>query len=403
MGILIAGASLGNMPLRCFFIIFHWLAYGHSHFGCCVSLDDINKIGRDFMSMTTKERFQRMYEHREADRIPIIDSPWAGTIARWRQEGMPDEVDWRDYFDVDKLEGIGVDISPRYECRVLEETDRYRIITTEWGVTLKQFKELDSTPEFIDFKVCDAQRWLEAKQRMTVDRDRVPWEFLKQHYPQWKAEERWIQGCFWFGFDVTHSWMVGTETLLIALMEEPQWVTDMFDTYLNQCISHFDMIWDAGYIFDEIYWPDDMGYKGTTFFSKETYRSLLKPFHKKAVDWAHSKGIVAHLHSCGNVMPLVPELVEIGIDALNPLEVKAGMDALALKERFGDRLVLHGGVNAVLWDDKEAIVAEIERVVPALKENGGYIFSSDHSIPNSVSADNFREIVAAAKRAGSYC
>ena len=102
-------------------------------------------------------------------------------------------------------------------------------------------------------------------------------------------------------------------------------------------------------------------------------------------------------------MPLVPELVEIGIDALNPLEVKAGMDALALKERFGDRLVLHGGVNAVLWDDKEAIVAEIERVVPALKENGGYIFSSDHSIPNSVSADNFREIVAAAKRAGSYC
>ena len=354
------------------------------------------------MTMTTKERFQRMYEHREADRIPIIDSPWAGAIARWQREGMPQDADWRDYFGVDKLEGIGVDISPRYECQVLEETDRYRIITTEWGVTLKQFLVPDSTPEFLDFKVCDAQRWLDAKQRMTVDSNRINWDFLKQHYPQWVADGRWIQGTFWFGFDVTHSWMVGTETLLIALMEEPEWVTDMFDTYLNQCIAHFDMIWDAGYVFDEIYWPDDMGYKGTTFFSIDTYRKLLKPFHKKAVEWAHNKGIYAHLHSCGDVMPLVPELVEIGVDALNPLEVKAGMDSLALKEQYGDRLVLHGGINAVLWDDKEAIVAEIERLVPCLKEKGGYIFSSDHSIPNSVSAENFREIVAAAKRAGSY-
>ena len=103
--------------------------------------------------MTTKERFQRMYEHREADRIPIIDSPWAGTMRRWHREGMPEGVDWRDYFDIDKVESIGVDITPRYEVKVLEDTDRYQIVTTPWGVTLKNFKELDSTPEFLDYKV----------------------------------------------------------------------------------------------------------------------------------------------------------------------------------------------------------------------------------------------------------
>ena len=67
-----------------------------------------------------------------------------------------------------------------------------------------------------------------------------------------------------------------------------------------------------------------------------------------------------------------------------------------------DRLVLHGGINAVLWPDKEAIVEEIRRVVPVLKENGGYIFSSDHSIPNNVPLENFRAIVEEVKQAGRY-
>ena len=80
--------------------------------------------------MTSWERFKRMYEHKEADRVPIIDSPWAGTIRRWKSEGMPEGVDWRDYFDVDKNAGIGIDITPRFPRKVIEETDRYIIFTT---------------------------------------------------------------------------------------------------------------------------------------------------------------------------------------------------------------------------------------------------------------------------------
>ena len=352
--------------------------------------------------MLTRERFARMYEHREADRVPIIDGPWAGTIRRWQREGMPAGMDWTDYFGTDKVASIGVDITPRYEEKVLEETDRYKIVTSNWGVTMKHFKEEDSSPEFIDFKVVDEDSWAEAKARMTLDDDRIPWDLLKKEYPKWQAEGRWIIGGFWFGFDVTHSWMMGTENLLMAMIDEPELVQDMFGTYLDRCMQLFQRVWDAGYRFDEVHWPDDMGYKGTTFFSPATYRQMVQPFHKAAVDWAHNKGIYARLHSCGNIMSLVPDIVATGMDALNPLEIKAGMDPIRLKKEYGDKLVLHGGINAVLWDDADAIIAEIDRLVPVLKENGGFIFSSDHSIPNSVSLENFRRIVEEVKRVGSY-
>lgn len=352
--------------------------------------------------MTSKERFSRMFQHKEADRVPIFDSPWAGTIARWEREGMPKGMDWRDYFDTDKVSTISVDITPRYEEKVLEETDDYRIVTSEWGVTMKQFKEQDSTPEFLDFTVTTPEAWEKAKARMTVSKDRVDWKRLEQDYAKWQQEGHWIEGMFWFGFDVTHSWTVGTETMLIAMIEEPEWVEDMFDTYLDRSIQHFNMIWDAGYRFDSIFWYDDMGYKNTPFFSNEMYRSLLQKYHKKAVAWAHDHGIYARLHSCGDIMPLLPDIMDTGIDALNPIEIKAGMDVFKIKQDYGDRLVLHGGINAVLWDDKEAIVEAIRQAVPVLKENGGYIFASDHSIPNSVSLENMRSIINTVKEVGKY-
>ena len=352
--------------------------------------------------MTSWERFKRMYEHRETDRIPIIDEPWSGTLRRWRREGMPEGMDWCDYFDVDKLGIINIDISPRMPEITLEETDRYYIRTSPWGVTMKHFKEEDSTPEFLDFTITTQEAWDQAKKQMTLEDDRIPWEMLRQNYDKWRAEGRWIRAVFWFGFDVTHSWMMGTENTLIAMMEEPELVEDMFDTYLSRCETLFSRIWDAGYHFDEIFWYDDMGYKGTTFFSPNMYRSMLQPYHKRAVDWAHNRGIYAQLHSCGDVMTLLPDIVATGVDALNPLEVKAGMDAFKIKKEYGDKLVLHGGINAVLWNDKDAILEEIDRKVPVLKENGGFIFSSDHSIPNSVSLENMKAIVEEVKRVGRY-
>ena len=83
-------------------------------------------------------------------------------------------------------------------------------------------------------------------------------------------------------------------------------------------------------------------------------------------------------------------------------EVKAGMDPLRLKREFGKDLVLHGGINAVLWDQPELVCAEIDRLVPELKRDGGYVFSSDHSVPDSVSLERFRQITGLAKQLGRY-
>ncbi len=352
--------------------------------------------------MTTKERILRMYEHKEADRVPIIDKPWKGTLRRWRAEGMPADMAWEDYFEVDKIIQINVDITPRFEEKILEDTPRYYIATSPWGVTMKRFKEEDSTPEMLDFKVVDEESWAEAKARMLTGEDRIPWEKIKNNWDKWRAEGHWISAGFWFGFDVTHSHMMGTENALIAMMTEPELIKDMFDTYLSRCEELFGQIWDAGYHFDEITWPDDMGYKGTTFFSPEMYRTLVKPFHARAAKWAHDRGIYARLHSCGQITSLVPDIIDAGVDSLNPLEVKAGVDAKKLKDQFGDKLVLHGGINAVHWKNPERILEEIYDKVPYLKANGGYIFSSDHSIPNDVSLENMKIIMAAAKEAGRY-
>ncbi len=353
-------------------------------------------------SMTTHERFSRMYAHQEADRIPVIDSPWGATIERWQREGLPRDVSFEDYFDLDKIAHIGVDNSPRYPEQVIEETEDYVINTTRWGATLKNWKHIASTPEFMRFKIDSPDAWRDAKALMTPTPDRIPWQHLKSNYARWRAEGAWIEAGLWFGFDVTHSWTVGTERLLIALIEDPAWCSDMFNHFLDVNIALLDQVWDAGYTFDAVNWPDDMGYKHNQFFSLRTYRNLVKPVHKRAVDWAHAKGVKVRLHSCGDVNPFIPEFIEIGIDALNPLEVKAGMDPCGIKRAYGDNLVLHGGINAVLWDDKERIEEEMRRVIPIVKENGGYIFSSDHSVPSSVSLENFRTITTLAKSLGRY-
>ena len=352
--------------------------------------------------MTTFERVKRMYAHQEADRVPVTDSPWGATIERWHREGMPEDVSYVDYFGLDNFARIGVDNSPRYPIEVVEETDDYIITTTKWGATLKNWKHIASTPEFLDFTIKDPDAWREAKARMTPTRDRIPWDHLKHNYKTWREQGAWIEAGLWFGFDVTHSWAVGTERILIALIQDPEWCLDMFNHFLDVGIALLDQVWDAGYTFDAVNWPDDMGYKHNQFFSLRTYRELLKPVQKRAVDWAHAKGVQVRLHSCGDVNPFVPELLDIGLDALNPLEVKAGMDPIQLKTDYGDRLVFKGGINALHYHDMDLLMQDIDTVVPVMMENGGYIFSSDHSIPDDVSLSDFQRVVDRLKEVGSY-
>jgi uroporphyrinogen decarboxylase len=350
--------------------------------------------------LTTRERMQRMVEHRDADRAPIIDLPWASTIERWHSEGLPEGVAWEEYLGADVMRNILPDNSPRYPVTVLEENDEYRVFTTEWGATKKDWRHTGALG-YLDYRVTTPGAWRTAKERTAPSRDRVDWARLQREYPRWRQQGAWVNGVLWFGFEVTYSHMVGVP-LFTAMIEEPEWVVDMVNTMLDGSIALLEMVLDAGYTLDGILWYNDMGFKGSQFMSRRMYRELFQPADRRAAAWAHGKGLPVYYHSCGNITPFVPELIDAGVDMLNPLEVKAGVDPLALKAQYGDRLAFHGGLNALLYDPPEQMWAEMERIIPVMKENGGYVIGTDHSVPDSVSLETFREFVRRAKHLGSY-
>lgn len=352
--------------------------------------------------LTTHERASLMYDHREADRVPVTDVPWSSTIERWQSEGMPAGVPYEDFFGLDRFVMLGADTSPRLPVRVIEETDDYIVKTTKWGATIKDWKHRGGVPQDLDFQVKDRDTWAKIKTRLAPGRDRIDWERLKSNWSAWRKSGSWIAGGFFFGFDATHARIVGTERTLYAMATDPEWIRDIVNTELDMDIALYEMIWQEGYRFDELMWWDDMGYKGTQFFSLAMYRDILKGAHKRACDWAHSKGLRVHLHSCGNISAFIPDLIEIGVEMLNPIEVKSGLDPVALKKEYGSRLGFHGGLNAVLFYDPPKLSDEMTRVIPAMKKDGGYIISSDHSVPETVSLAEFREFVHLAKELGSY-
>jgi len=352
--------------------------------------------------MTTHERFNRMFEHKEADRVAMWDFPWPGTLKRWKREGMPENMSYEDYFDVDKVSRVIVDNSPRYPEFIVEENEKYRTIMTNWGGKQRDFKEEDSTPDFLDYTIINHDTWLKAKERMTPTKDRIPWDHLKANYKNWRKEGHWILGDLWFSFNQVTSYVVGMERFLIYMLEQPELCLDMLTYSLDVNLKLLDMAWDAGYTFDMLNIRDDMGTQNSQFFSLDTYKEIIKPSHLKAVEWADKKKIKTRLHSCGNIMPLLPEIINVGFDALHPMQVTAGMKPDEIKFKYGKDLVLHGGFSAVLWTDLDAIKAEMHRLLPILKQNGGYIFAADHSIPNDVSFENIKEIIGLAKKLGKY-
>lgn len=111
---------------------------------------------------------------------------------------------------------------------------------------------------------------------------------------------------------------------------------------------------------------------------------------------------MAYMTSRERINRILEHRVEMGLDWLNPLEVKAGVDPLAVKREFGDKLALHGGFDALFWKDCEKMAENIKQNLPVLKENGGYVFATDHSTPDEVSLHDFQRIMELVKEVGGY-
>ena len=138
--------------------------------------------------------------------------------------------------------------------------------------------------------------------------------------------------------------------------------------------------------------------------SPTMYKQIVWPAHKKTFDYAHSIGCPVLVHSCGYVEPLVPDLIEAGMDCLQVMEVKAGMDLLKIKKQYGDRIALFGGVDIRMLEtnDKAKVERELLSKLPAAMEGSGYILHTDHSVSTRVDYETLKYFQQRGLEIGTY-
>lgn len=352
--------------------------------------------------MTGKERFDLALSHREADRVAIHDTPWRTTIERWHREGLPAGVSPHQHFGYE-MSSTGADLTLRLPRETVEETDEYTIAWDANGALRKNFRHSTSTPECIDFKIKTPEDWFAWKETMTVGRERIGFEGSMAAMRAARENGHWFCYGAATGYDKTQA-VVGSERLLMAMATHPEWCADIFMTWTDMIIRSAELMMDAGIRFDGAFLYDDMGYRNGTLFSPQMYRDLCQPAHAKVCDFFHRHALKVILHSCGNVSAIVPDLIEAGFDCLEPLEVKAGMDLLALKERFGERLAFMGGIDVrtMAHGDPRLIEEEIATKIGIAKRGGGYIYHSDHSVPDNVSFERYNYVMELVRKHGQY-
>ena len=351
------------------------------------------------MELTSRERMARTLAREPVDHVPVVVSPWGATVARWRQEGhIGAAEDVAEHFGQDMHLGgwlnstADLDMTPV----VLEETEETILRKDGNGATLRQHKLHDSTPEHVDFDVQERDAWEKLiKPHLTqLDRRRIPFESYR-NAKQSAAERQRFFG--WGGvapFEQMHP-VCGHEYMLMGMAEDPEWVQDMVMTFAEFTIRHQEVLFAEEGKPEVIMYYEDMGFKERPFMSPSMYEEIMLPGHKLLFDYAHSLGCKVIVHSCGYVEPLVPGLIEAGMDCLQAMEVKAGMDLPTLFHRFGDRITFYGGldVRALIANDRAQIDKELEKMRVVLENGGGFILHTDHSEPPEIDYATMRYFV----------
>lgn len=352
--------------------------------------------------MTSQERVLLALDHKEADRVAIHDAPWGTTIERWHREGLPEDQSPAEYFGYE-FASVGADTSFQLPSETVEETEEYTLVRNGNGALRRNWKHRTSTPEMIEFTVTSREKWEELKPRMQMNDTRVDWENARKTQEAARTHGKFFCYSGAIGYDKTQG-IVGSERLLMAMITDPDWVKDMFMTGAQVLIDAAEEMMGKGFTFDAAFLYDDMGYRNASLFSPQMYRELLFPAHRMAFQFFRGKGLPVLLHSCGRVSGLVPQLIEAGLSCLQPLEVKAGMDLIQLKKDCGDRLAFMGGIDVrkMAAQDPAEIEEEIRTKFEVAMKDGGYIYHSDHSVPDNVSFAQYKRVMELVHHYGRY-
>jgi uroporphyrinogen decarboxylase len=356
--------------------------------------------------MTGKERIGRILRHQATDRIGLFEHFWDDTHKEWQAQGKCGGDDaFEDLFGLDIQEfwpfNLIADLD--FVPRVLSETEDTRVILDGNGATLKRHKKHDTTPEHIDYQVADREGWeARIKPLLTPDPRRVNYEGYRNARAAAAKAGRFF---LWSGvnaFESIHP-MCGHVNMLIGMADDPDWVRDMADTYAALTVDLQKMLFEKEGYPDGIWYYEDMGFKGSPFMSPAMYREMIMPAHAASISYAHSLGLPVIMHSCGYVEPLVPGMLEAGIDCLQVIEIKAGMDLLKLNRLYGDRLAFMGGIDvrALYTNDRAVIDRELEAKIPVMAKSRNYVLHSDHSIPKTVEIETYRYFIKKALELGS--
>ena len=365
------------------------------------------------------ERMNKTLRHEEPDRVPVSDAFWGSFIRRWRQElDLPEDANPYYYYDLDWIVTVP-NCDPHIQLfEVLQESEDEVVVKTGFGGILrKRFNtpmpefmdwETDSLEKFEKFQYddpSDRRRYFEAGDNQIAgvgdgfERNSPPWvETVKSLRPDFPVYGSMLECSEYL------TRMIGQENTLLWIGLYPQRMGKAIQRLGQFALDCAKAEIDAadGLLDGFVIWGD-VAYKKGMFFSPTYWREYFKPWVKAIADYAHENELPVIYHGCGNVNEVLEDFIEIGIDAFNPLEAKADLDAVELRRRYGHRMGICGNSNIQIWEsgDRELIRKEVLRKLNAGK-GGGYIFQSDHSVASNVSGQTYDYIVKLVREYGKY-
>jgi uroporphyrinogen decarboxylase len=365
------------------------------------------------------ERMNKTLGHEEPDRVPISDFFWGAFIRRWRAElGLPIDANPYYHYDLDWIATVP-NMDPWIRpFETLKETPEEVVVKTGFDAVMRKVHQCPM-PEFIGWEIDTLEKLEAAEFDDPYDRRRYfsagdnqiagVGDGFERNSPPWVDTVKLL----WPDFPVYGSMMECSEcmTRLIGPQNHMLWMAlepERMGTVLRR-VGQFYLDCAKAAIAAATPWLDgfviwgDVAYKKSTFMRPDYWRTHYKPWVKAIGDHAHAKGLKVIYHGCGNVNAIFEDYIDAGVDAYNPLEVKAGMDVLDLRQRFGHRMAFCGNSDIQVWEsgDRAAISREVLRKLNAAR-GGGYIFQSDHSVSSSVSGQTYDYIVKLVREFGRY-
>lgn len=190
----------------------------------------------------------------------------------------------------------------------------------------------------------------------------------------------------------------GIENFLADLAGEPEFAAGLLQTIIEKNLVMLENFLALPEI-DGVLLGSDWGSQLDLLMAPQVWEDLIRPGEQKEYDLIHSYGKDVWIHSCGNIRKIIPSLIEMGVDVLNPVQPEA-MDLAALKSDFGDKLTFWGGISTqqtLPYGTPDEVRQEARRVRQLMARGGGYIFSPAQHIQSDVPVANFLALLEVAR------